>query len=231
MAGHDHATTTTEIVRTPRVRIFAEHKEGEPTASLVIDVGPDRIPLVLTNPEAHALADTLSLCVDLAFVVEACRRLDEELARPEPERDTTVTRALWDAAVVAYGRGFGSGRGFGGTTRRRVPDAALATLAPAEREVHDELLQARNQHVAHRVGEGQRAIVVATLAAPPAERGIENLFPINIDAGGSKKISETRQIASRLLSWLEKEQEGQANRILDVLRSDVDDAYRAAGQP
>ena len=58
--------------------------------------------VALDVPSAQVLADQTAVIQDLQFVMESCRRLLAELARPESERDAVVPLALWSSAVVSY---------------------------------------------------------------------------------------------------------------------------------
>src|SRR5256886_16775078 len=69
--------------------------------------------VALDLPSARTLADQASIIGDLQFVMECCKRLLTELARPEEDRDAVVPQALWSAALVAYARCFGKGKRFG----------------------------------------------------------------------------------------------------------------------
>src|SRR5258708_23408851 len=66
--------------------------------------------VALDMPSAHVLADQASIIQDLQFVMDCCKRLLTELARPQEERDGVVPQALWSSALVAYGRCFGEDR-------------------------------------------------------------------------------------------------------------------------
>src|SRR5690242_17272817 len=57
--------------------------------------------VALDMPSAHVLADQASIIQDLQFVMDCCKRLLAELARPEEDRDAVVPLALWSSALVA----------------------------------------------------------------------------------------------------------------------------------
>jgi len=79
--------------------------------------------VALDLPSARILAGQASVIQDLQFVMDCCKRLLTELARPEEDRDGVVPQALWSSAVVAYARCFGRGRRFGLSTEdvRNLP--------------------------------------------------------------------------------------------------------------
>src|SRR5712691_13162426 len=69
--------------------------------------------VALEVSSAQILADQASIIGDLQFVMDCCKRLLTELARPEEDRDAVVPQALWSSALVTYARCFGKGRRFG----------------------------------------------------------------------------------------------------------------------
>jgi hypothetical protein len=69
--------------------------------------------VALDVPSAEILADQASIIQDLQFVMDCCKRLLTELAKPEEDHDPVVPQALWSAALVAYARCFGKGKRFG----------------------------------------------------------------------------------------------------------------------
>jgi hypothetical protein len=72
--------------------------------------------VALDLPSAQVLANQASIIQDLQFVMDCCKRLLTELARPEEDRDGVVPQALWTSALVVYARCFGKGRRSGVTT-------------------------------------------------------------------------------------------------------------------
>src|SRR5215467_5211473 len=69
--------------------------------------------VALDLPSARILAGQASVIQDLQFVMDCCKRLLTELAKPEEDRDGVVPQALWSSALVAYTRCFGKGRSSG----------------------------------------------------------------------------------------------------------------------
>lgn len=117
--------------------------------------------VALDVPPAQVLADQTAVIQDLQFVMESCRRLLAELARPESERDAVVPLALWSAALVSYARCFSSGQRFGLTT-----DDLLAL--PLQGEVlkfHKWVIEERNRHTRHSADPFEVARVGVALAA------------------------------------------------------------------
>ena len=69
--------------------------------------------VALEMPSAQVLADQSATIQDLQFVMDCCKRLLAELAKPADDQDLIVALALWSAALVAYARCFSKGSQFG----------------------------------------------------------------------------------------------------------------------
>ena len=67
----------------------------------------------LEIPSAQVLADQSATIQDLQFVMDCCKRLLAELAKPADDQDLIVALALWSAALVAYARCFSKASQFG----------------------------------------------------------------------------------------------------------------------
>jgi hypothetical protein len=118
--------------------------------------------VALDIPSAQVLADQAVIVQDLQFVMESCKRLLAELARPEEERDPVVPVALWSAALVAYARCFATGQRFGLT-------ADDVTSVPLQGEVlsyHQWVIRERNTTTRHPANPLDSAVVGAALSAP-----------------------------------------------------------------
>jgi len=123
--------------------------------------------VALDIPSAQVLADQAVIIQDLQFVMESCKRLLTELARPEEERDPVVPVALWSAALVAYARCFATGQRFGLT-------ADDVTSLPLQGEVlsyHKWVVRERNTATRHPANPFDAAVVAAALSAPEAPSG------------------------------------------------------------
>src|ERR1700743_1088308 len=69
--------------------------------------------VALQLPSPQVLADQIAPITDLQFVMECCKRLLDELVKPEEEQDPVVPQALWAAALTAYTRSSAKGKKFG----------------------------------------------------------------------------------------------------------------------
>src|ERR1700727_869091 len=122
--------------------------------------------VALDVPSAQLLADQTAVLQDLQFVMESCRRLLAELARPEAERDAVVPLALWSAALVSYARCFSSGQQFGLTT----DDLLSLPLQGEVVKFHKWVIEERNRHTRHPADPSEVAQVGVALAARDGAR-------------------------------------------------------------
>lgn len=128
--------------------------------------------VALEVPSAQLLADQASIIQDLQFVMECCKRLLSELAKPEEDRDAVVPQALWSAALVAYARCFGMGKRFGLATE----DIRALPLQGEVMKYHKWVIAERNKLTAHPVNPFAAAKVGAALSPPgQAERRVEGI--------------------------------------------------------
>ena len=72
--------------------------------------GTPALTVALDTPSAQVLADQASIINDLQFVMDCCKRLLDELGRPQEDRDGVVPQALWSSALMAYARCFSEDR-------------------------------------------------------------------------------------------------------------------------
>jgi hypothetical protein len=111
------------------------------------------------------LADWASLWADLLHVDMTLH------ARSDVPDDAThlfTRRALWEAAVISYGRTATSGR-----RQQRVTDLVSALGAEAEK-CHQDVMAWRNRHVAHRVDRLREAVETEVIV-DPAERRLKRV--------------------------------------------------------
>ncbi len=110
---------------------------------------------------ADALADWASLWADLLHVDMTLH------ARGEVTNDAKhlfVRRALWEAAVISYGRTANTGR-----RRQRLTELVKGEGAAAE-ACHRDVMAWRDQHVAHRVDRLRERVEIAAILDPAQGR-------------------------------------------------------------
>jgi hypothetical protein len=172
--------------------------------------------VALDMPSAHVLADQASTIHDLQFVMDCCKRLLAELARPEDERDAVVPQALWSSALVAYARCFGKG----GRSGLATEDVRNLPLQGAVMKFHKWVIEERNKLTTHPANPFEGAKVGAALSPPgQAERRVEGIaiFSANrvlIDAIGVRQLGG-------LASELAKQTAEKAQQQQDVVLADA----------
>jgi acid phosphatase family membrane protein YuiD len=115
--------------------------------------------VALETPAARVLADQTATIADLQFVMDCCKRLLAELARPEDDRDLIVALALWSAALAAYARCFTEGKRLGLSSE----DVRGLPLHGAVMKFHTWVLAERYKLTAHPADPFQAARVGAAL--------------------------------------------------------------------
>jgi hypothetical protein len=182
--------------------------------------------VALDVSSAQILADQASIIQDLQFVMDCCKRLLTELARPEEDRDTLVPQALWSSALVAYARCFGKGRRFGLATE----DIRALPLQGAVLKYHKWVIDERNKLATHPANPFEAAKVGAALS-PPGQRqrrvegiAIFSTSHVLVDATGVRQLGG---LASELAKQTaEKAQKQQDAVLADAQQLNIDSLYR-----
>jgi len=177
------------------------------------DAGSPEVPLLtvaLDMPSAHVLADQASTIQDLQFVMDCCKRLLTELARPEDERDAVVPQALWSSALVAYARCFGKG----GRPGLVTDDVRNLPLQGAVMKFHKWVIEERNKLTAHPANPFEAAKVGAALSPPgQADRRVEGIVIFSasrvlIDATGVRQLGGlASELARQIAEKAQKQQD------------------------
>lgn len=182
--------------------------------------------VALDVPSAYILADQAAIIQDLQFVMDCCKRLLTELAKPEGDRDTILPLAIWSSAVVAYTRCFGKGKRFGLTT----DDVQKLPLHGAVMKFHKWIIEERNKLTAHSANPFEVAKVAAALSRPEEkERRVEGIVifatsHIVIDDVGVRQLGG---LASELAKQTaEKAQEQQDVVLSDAQQLNMDSLYK-----
>jgi len=182
--------------------------------------------VALDLPSAHVLADQASTIQDLQFVMDCCKRLLTELAKPGEERDPVVPQALWSSALVAYARCFGKG----GRSGLATEDVRNLPLQGAVMKFHKWVIEERNKLTVHPANPFEGAKVGVALSPPGrAEQRVEGvaIFSANrvlIDAIGVRQLGG---LASGLAKQTaEKATEQQDLVLADAQQLNIDRLYR-----
>jgi hypothetical protein len=179
----------------------------------------------LDVPSAQVLADQAAIIQDLQFVMECCKRLLTELARPEEDRDAVVPLALWSSALVSYARCFSSGKRFGLT----ADDIQSLPLQGEVMKYHKWLTEERNKHTRHSANPFEAARVGAALSPPEsAKRRVEGVAILSmshvlVDNTGVRQLGG---LASELAKQTAEKMKAQQDVVLaDAQRLSVDKLY------
>jgi hypothetical protein len=182
--------------------------------------------VALDVPSAYILADQAAIIADLQFVMDGCKRLLTELAKPEEERDPLLPLAIWSSAVVAYTRCFSKGKRFGLTTE----DVQKLPLHGAVMKFHKWIIEERTKLTAHSANPFEVAKVAAALSPPEQEkRRVEGIVifatsHIVIDDVGVRQLGG---LASELAKQTaEKAQEQQDVVLTDAQQLNIDSLYK-----
>jgi hypothetical protein len=187
--------------------------------------------VALDVPSAQVLADQTAVIQDLQFVMESCRRLLDELARPESERDAVVPLALWSAALVAYARCFSSGQRFGLTNE----DLLSLPLQGEVVKFHTWVIEERNRHTRHSADPFEVARVGVALAARDgAKRQVKGITVLAtrhvlVDATGVRQLGG---LASELAKQTAERARAQQDVVLtDAQKLNLDQLYELPALP
>jgi hypothetical protein len=188
---------------------------------------PPMLTVALDVPSAQILADQASIIQDLQFVMECCKRLLAELAKPEEDRDTVVPQALWSAALVAYARCFAEGKRFGLATE----DVRTLPLQGEVIKYHKWIIEERNKLTVHSADPFEVAKVGAALSLPgQAERRVEGIAILSrshvlVDDTGVRQLGG---LASELAKHTAEKAQAQQDSVLaDAQQLNIDSLYKS----
>ena len=173
--------------------------------------------VALDVPSAYILADQAAIIADLQFVMDGCKRLLAELAKPEEERDPLLPLAIWSSTVIAYTRCFSKGKRFGLT----IEDVQKLPLHGAVMKFHKWIIGERNKLTAHSANPFEVAKVAAALSLPEQEKRRSRIV---IDDVGVRQLGG---LASELAKQTAaKAQEQQDVVLKDAQQLNIDSLYK-----
>lgn len=151
-----------------------DQSELEVGIQIRADDGSEFLQLAIRGTSAGKLADLESLIGDIKFAHDCAATY----LRTSPDA-VLIRRALWTASCIAYRRVFTTGKGhLSPQTPRMKPNENFTdALTTDQLAAHNEVLAIANKHVAHRVGELEKANVVALLNPPPKPRAVVGVAP------------------------------------------------------
>jgi hypothetical protein len=181
--------------------------------------------VTLDTPSARVLADQASIINDLQFVMDSCKRLIDELARPQEDRDGVVPQALWSSALVAYARCFSADRRSG----LAVDDVQNLPLQGAVMKFHTWVIEECGKLTAP-PADPYEAVTIGAALAPPGQkkRRVEGIAVFTtsrvlIDVIGVRQLGG---LASELAKQTAQKAEKQQHEVLtDAQQLDLDGLY------
>jgi hypothetical protein len=177
-------------------------------------------------PSAHVLAGQASIISELQFVMDCCKRLLTELAKPEEERDQLMPLALWSSSVLAYGRCFSKGKRFVLTSE----DVRNLPLHGAVMKFHEWVLEERDKLAARAANPAGGARVGAALSDPgQQDRRVEGIviFASSHEVVNDVGVRQLGGLASELAKQTaEKAQEQQDVVLKEAQQLDLDSLYQ-----
>jgi hypothetical protein len=183
--------------------------------------------VALDIPSAQILADQASVIQDLQYVMDCCKRLLTELARPEEDRDGVVPLALWSSAVVAYGRCFSEGRRSG----LAVDDVGNLPLQGAVMKFHVWVIEERDKLTEHPADPFESAKIGAALSPDGMkERRVKGIAIFStsrvlIDGTGVRQLGGlASELAKQTAAKVQKQQDAVLS---DAQQLDIGSLYGA----
>ena len=177
-------------------------------------------------PSAQVLADQASIISELQFVMDCCKRLLADLAKPEEERDPLMPLALWSSAVLAYGRCFSKGKRFALSN----DDVRNLPLHGAVMKFHQWILEERDKLAARAANPAEGAKVGAALSPPgQKDRRVEGIviFASSREVVDDTGVRQLGGLASELAKQTaEKAQEQQDVVLKDAQQLNLDSLYQ-----
>jgi hypothetical protein len=182
--------------------------------------------VALDVPSARVLADQASIIAELQFVMDCCKRLLPELAKPEEERDTLMPLALWSSAVLAYGRCFSKGKRFA----LSAEDVKSLPLHGAVMNFHDWVIEERDKLAGRTANPAEAAKVGAALSEPEKkDRRVEGIviFAASHEVVNDTGVRQLGGLASELAKQTaEKAQEQQDVVLKEAQQLNLDGLYK-----
>jgi hypothetical protein len=183
--------------------------------------------VAIDTPSARILADQASIINDLQFVMDSCKRLLDELAKPQEDRDGVVPQALWSSALVAYGRCFSKDRRSG----LAIDDVQNLPLQGAVMKFHTWVIGECDKLTAPSADPFE-AVTIGAALAPPGQkkRRVEGIAVFStsrvlIDVIGVRQLGG---LASELAKQTAQKAEKQQDVVLtDAQQLDMDSLYES----
>lgn len=182
----------------------------------------DEYLVINEDPEAHQLADLVSIRSDLDGASAACALFAEE-AQKGDDAGTSRLRIFFEAAVISYARPFTKGKGSGKNRQgRRKIDDLLTKLDQEDIRAHEQAVRIRNVHVGHRVDpDEQSAVVLAAFDRQTYKfKSVSPMMMDRIDAGVIWGLSRCAKV---LVDLVEAEISKEMDELTNIYQTQDDD--------
>jgi hypothetical protein len=183
--------------------------------------------LILDSPIAKKVAAYHLIQKDLSFVYENIKCLIERqkkaitsgtLGVSNENTDFLISKSLYQAAVISYGKCFASasgGKNAKGKSRGvKLEKEIIKDFPQAQREAHEYLMNTRNEYVAHG-GATNNEQSLAFFIISPEGKIIPNIFTMEAHVASTKieKFEEILNLIESLNEWL-KEKQNQKSQVI-----------------
>lgn len=196
-----------------------------------IELAADLPSVSIEGGSAMVLADLVSIRHDLGFVKQLCVELRPMLGAPEPP---IACPAFWEAAVIAYGRCFRSGRPHlssrKGVARTRLDDW-IRYLDADDVAAHERMMALRDQHVGHRVSNLEQVAVTLYLNPDPDQRAVVGLGHLLMHhvVPEAQDVGRLEEMVDRLAAGVDENIQVLREEIVQEAGTRLDELYREAG--
>lgn len=163
-----------------------------------------------------------SLWHDLMYVRQV---LSERGRYPVNGETLFVRRALWEAAVIAYGRCFKKGR------RQKLTREFFDDLEPDDLELHERMDDWRDEHVAHRADRARESVATAIVLRAKDRvlepRGVRTYVTTTLGPADESEVDALANLVGRLMDKVWKE----LHRLAEVILNETNVDAGRAGPP
>lgn len=139
----------------------------------------------------------------------------------QPEIERQVRRALWHAALMAYGRCFSGGKSYEkGSSRNLVPESQIEGFDPDLNQAHADALAFRNRWVGHRVDDLFHEIY---LNLPPDSTDVADLTAVTVMAQvrqpTASEMARLFMCADQILNWAKVENQSLTQKLIQAAKA------------
>ncbi len=201
---------------------YPEASRAWATSALLLTM-PHELEARVTGDSVVKLESWASVWADLVHADMVLHARDQ---LPEQPENIFSRRALWESAVIAYGRTAKTGR------RQVLLSDLLATLGPEAKDCHEKILKWRDKHVAHRQDPSRETVTTRAIFDPERRKITEvriKVSPATGDEDGGELVSSFKEHIKVLrdLVW-QRHFTALETRIIDENTERVDELLKTA---